>query len=224
MRAGVDMTGTTEADKARARENRMKLIAANPDKRCPPEHKHGATNTCYSGHGCRCVQCRKARAKRRRDYDHTTKQMKGRDVWVSAVLSRDRLRALAWQGWSALEVSTRAGLGHMSVQKLRKGVFSLVHQSTEKKIAAVYKELALVRNMSHAGKITRSLALSNGWLSPMDVREAHRGARPRVKQKRAARVDVAAVRAARTEGMSWLACERKFGVSVNTLKRRLEAA
>ena len=88
------MTGTTEADKARARENRMKLIAANPDKRCPPEHKHGATGTCYSGHGCRCVPCRKSRSKSRRDYDHTTKQMKGRDVWVSAVLSRDRLRAL----------------------------------------------------------------------------------------------------------------------------------
>lgn len=218
------MTGTTEADKARARENRMKLITANPDKRCPPEHKHGATGTCYSGHGCRCVPCRKARAKRRRDYDHTTKQMQGRDVWVSAVLSRDRLRALAWQGWSALEVSQRTGLGHMAVQKLRKGVFNLVKSSTEVRVATVYKELALVRNMSRAGKITRSTALANGWLSPMDVREARRGVRPRVKQKRAARVNVAAVRAARAEGASWLECERRFGVSVNTLKRRLEAA
>lgn len=218
------MTGTTEADKARARENRMKLIAANPDKRCPQDHKHGATNTCYSGHGCRCIPCRKARAKRRRDYDHTTKKMKGRDVWVSAVPSRDRLRALAWQGWSALEVSQRTGLGHMAVQKLRKGVFNLVKSSTEARVATVYKELALVRNMSRAGKITRSTALANGWLSPMGVRESHNGVRPRVKQKRGARVDVAAVRAARAEGMSWLACERKFGVSVNTLKRRLEAA
>ena len=218
------MTAATEEARAKSRELRRAKIEANVTRRCPDDHKHGETSTCYSGHGCRCAQCRKARAKRRRDYDHTTKQMRGRDVWVSAVPSRDRLRALAWQGWSALDVSTRAELGHMSVQKLRKGVFGLVHQSTEKKIAAVYKELALVRNVSRAGKITRSMALGNGWLSPMEVLEEYAVVRPRVKQKRGSRVDVAAVRAARAEGVSWLECERRFGVSVNTLKRRLEAA
>lgn len=218
------MTAATEEARAKSRELRRAKIEANVTKLCPEDHKHGETSTCYSGHGCRCAQCRKARAKRRRDYDHTTKQMQGRDVWVSAVPSRDRLRALAWQGWSALEVSQRTGLGHMAVQKLRKGVFNLVKSSTEARIATLYKELALVRNMSRAGKITRSTALANGWLSPMEVRETNNGVRPRVKQKRGKRVDVVAVRAARAEGASWLECERKFGVSVNTLKRRLEAA
>lgn len=30
---------------------------------CPPEHKHGATSTCYTGHKCRCVNCTSARTR-----------------------------------------------------------------------------------------------------------------------------------------------------------------
>ena len=27
---------------------------------CPPDHKHGATITCYSTHSCRCITCKQA--------------------------------------------------------------------------------------------------------------------------------------------------------------------
>jgi hypothetical protein len=28
---------------------------------CPPEHKHGATSTCYTVHKCRCDECTSSR-------------------------------------------------------------------------------------------------------------------------------------------------------------------
>lgn len=33
---------------------------------CPPDHKHAATMTCYSKHGCRCDDCRTHNANARR--------------------------------------------------------------------------------------------------------------------------------------------------------------
>ena len=40
------------------KRSRRKLIAANPDRLCPPDHKHGKTNNCHVNHGCRCDDCR----------------------------------------------------------------------------------------------------------------------------------------------------------------------
>jgi len=33
---------------------------------CPPEHPHGATGHCYSGHKCRCGGCREGSSKRQK--------------------------------------------------------------------------------------------------------------------------------------------------------------
>jgi hypothetical protein len=29
-------------------------------KVCPPEHRHGTSTTCYTGHSCRCGECKEA--------------------------------------------------------------------------------------------------------------------------------------------------------------------
>lgn len=133
---------------------------------CPEHHKHGETHTCYNTHGCRCVKCRRAKAKRRALYDRRYRQMQGRDVWVPAIGTVRRLRALAVIGWSIDEVAARAGLFHRSLLKVREGQRAEVHSSTWRAVRRVYAELENTPKTDRPGKITRTLALQHGWFPP----------------------------------------------------------
>lgn len=133
---------------------------------CPPDHKHGQTHTCYNTHGCRCVRCRRAKAKKRALYDRRYREMRGQDVWVPALGTVRRLRALAVIGWSIDEVASRAGLFHRSLLKVREGQRKEVRSSTWRAVRRVYAELENTPRADRAGKITRTLALAHGWLAP----------------------------------------------------------
>lgn len=135
-------------------------------RRCPKHHKHGLSHTCYNTHGCRCAACRRAKAKKRALYDRRYRQMQGRDVWVPALGTVRRLRALAVIGWSIDEIATRAGLFHRSLLKVREGQRAEVHSSTWRAVRRVYAELENTTKTDRPGKITRTRALQHGWFPP----------------------------------------------------------
>lgn len=158
------MTGTTPEARAHARELRRQRIAKNPDRRCPPDHRHGATSTCYSGHGCRCDGCLKARSAVKRGEYYGVRAITRQDVKVSAVGSMRRLQALAYMGWSCLVIAEKIGTHYRGLNRLRDGGRERVMRSTHERIDRVFRELAMVEAPGKSGRITRAHARARGWV------------------------------------------------------------
>lgn len=55
------------------RRNRAALRAANPNRLCPPDHRHGETTTCYTQHGCLCHAAPTNRQSRSQRGDYLTR-------------------------------------------------------------------------------------------------------------------------------------------------------
>lgn len=144
---------------------------------CPPDHKHGRTHTCYNAHKCRCVPCRRAKAQKRNRYDRRARELAGRDVWVPALGTVRRLRSLAVIGWGIDEIAARAGLFHRSLLKVRCGERREVHVSTWRAVKRVYEQLECHPRIDRAGRITRTLALRQGWLPPAEWDDPDRDSR-----------------------------------------------
>lgn len=87
---------------------------------CPPDHKHGATSTCYSMHGCRCDACR---AGRNAYTKHRTRQKAygrwnpGEDL-VDAEPVRAHVRSLMDRGLGAKRVAHLAGVSEPTIKVL----------------------------------------------------------------------------------------------------------
>ena len=182
------VTGTTPEARAHARELRRKSVANNQARRCPKHHRHGETGTCYSGHGCRCGDCTRARAAvKRREY-YGIRSITRQDMKVSSLGAMRRLQALAYMGWSCSVVAEKIGTHYRVVNRLREGGREHVMRSTHEVVDGVFRELAMVEAPGHSGRITRSHARSRGWVPAVawdaidDPRERPKGFR------RAARV------------------------------------
>lgn len=159
------MTAVTDEARARSREQRRARIAANPNRLCPPSHKHGATSTCFNAHFCRCAGCRGARAVAKRAEYYAARSITGGDVKMSAVGAQRRLQALAFMGWSCEAIAVRIGSHYRPLNRLRDGGRDRVMRSTHDRIDKVFRELAAVTAPGHSGRVTRALAKRNGFLS-----------------------------------------------------------
>lgn len=161
------MTAATEDGRARARELRRRAIANNPDRLCPPDHKHGETSTCFTGHGCLCDDCRVSRARVKRAEYYAARMITGQEVKVPAVGVMRRLQALAFMGWSCEAIAQRVGTHYRPLVRLRAGGRENVLRSTHDRVDAVFEELCLVRAPGHSGRVTRGVARAKGWVSAL---------------------------------------------------------
>lgn len=161
------MTAATPEARAKARAQRLAMISANPDQLCPEEHRHGETSTCYNSHGCRCVSCCTARAKRRARSDWEANRLSGRDVWVPAVGAQRRLQALAVMGWSADVIAEKIGSHYRPLMKIRAGERKRVRLSNHRRIAAVFEVLAMKEAPGQSGLVARGYARERGWVPPL---------------------------------------------------------
>lgn len=158
------MTAATPGARARSRDLRRERIARNPDRLCPPDHKHGATSTCVNGHGCRCTDCSEAKSRRKRDEYWGVRQITGQDVKVSALGVQRRLQALAYMGWSCRVLAAMIGTHDRPLNRLRDGGRERVMRSTHDAVDRVFRELALVEAPGQSGRVTRAHARSRGWV------------------------------------------------------------
>jgi len=131
---------------------------------CPPDHKHGMTHTCYNAHKCRCKDCRVSKRRRRRHYEWETRRRQGRDVWIPATGTRRKLQV---QGYSAQHVADLIGSHYRPLTKIRGGATAFTHLSMAVKVDRVFREFVMVRRTDREGKITRTRALANGWVSAL---------------------------------------------------------
>jgi plasmid maintenance system antidote protein VapI len=90
-------------------------------KVCPPDHKHGATGTCYASHFCRCDDCREGH--RRSAYNLRRAKLYGRyrpPEMVAAQPVRDHVRQLNKFG---IGVDRVASIAHVTEAGIRNLVY-----------------------------------------------------------------------------------------------------
>lgn len=76
--------------------------------RCPPEHKHGLTSTCY-GHGCGCDDCRAAAAQRQAARTKLIAYGRYESPNVDATLYREHLRRAVDLGIPVKRIAVMTG-------------------------------------------------------------------------------------------------------------------
>lgn len=111
---------------------------------CPPEHRHGGALTCYQRHGCRCDPCRvngRRNYLAKATYERKLRVVSGMDVFVPAVGSVRRMRALALNGWTLPAVSERTGFSVGGLSDIRCGRKAWVRLSTHKRLKRFYGEV-----------------------------------------------------------------------------------
>lgn len=90
---------------------------------CPPEHKHGATATCYSNHLCRCAPCRKSRADHAREVYRLQAYGTYHPGYVDAGPTRAHLAALREFGIGRAQVIRITGLDRRVLDGIEYGCY-----------------------------------------------------------------------------------------------------
>lgn len=88
---------------------------------------------------------------------------------VSARPSRDRLRALAWMGWSTRVLAERYSVNVSTLDRIREGARPRCEPETHDIMYRMFEDLCLVQAPGQGGHIARALARRNEWPSPMAI-------------------------------------------------------
>ncbi len=130
-------------------------------KVCPPEHKHGASGTCYVHHQCRCAACSAAQGARETARRKAKAYGRYDTGLVDADPVREHILALAEFGIGYKRVAEISGIGVTAVRNLvwgrqdpgpRKGELpKRVKRETAEAILAVELDVA---NLADGGKLS----------------------------------------------------------------------
>lgn len=97
--------------------------------RCPPDHKHGETPTCYT-HGCGCDDCRHAHAADMKKRRKLIAYGRYQPVRVEAGPTLARLAGLRAAGWTIAQIAEASGLNDSHVQTLINEPHGFLFRST----------------------------------------------------------------------------------------------
>lgn len=112
-------------------------VAGRVDCTCPrARHAHG-TRKAYNQDGCRCVDCRAAKAAD----DRRARVERTPPAWEPRAGTRRRLQALAADGWSLTYIAQHAHLSRDEISKLRTSSSDRILITTATHIRAVYERL-----------------------------------------------------------------------------------
>lgn len=143
------------------------------DHRCPPEHGHGVSHTCYNSHKCRCPECRaRVNTAARRRF-----KLRAYGRWqptrVPAVGTQRRVKALIAIGWSQQKIAIGCGMLPAAVWRLLDQNRALVERVTAERVADLYEQLwnqrpivTTSRQMQGFHRVT-NYAAARGWLPPL---------------------------------------------------------
>lgn len=144
--------------------------------RCPDEHKHGESSTCYSSHGCGCVPCLDARAAEKRQRTRLLAYGQFESSLVDSAPTITKIETLRTDGWTHREIATAAGMKHPEqVQMLLARRVRQVHRDTEAAVLGIQARPPKPANglVDPTGTRRRLRALARmGW-SWIALAEAH---------------------------------------------------
>lgn len=134
--------------------------------RCPPEHKHGKTGTCFNQHGCGCFPC----VESRRVYQLERDRLVAYGRWeagnsVDASGTRRRLRALAYMGWSSALLAAELDTRDTHVRQLQ--MAERCSKDTRERVKVVYDRLWNKVPPGGPRAYTANMARRKGWVGPL---------------------------------------------------------
>lgn len=145
--------------------------------RCPPEHKHGLTSTCY-GHGCGCDDCRAAAARRQAARTKLIAYGRYESPNVDATLYREHLRKAVDLGIPVNRLAGMTGKHGRWLHDFLKDDTRLISRANADIIASIPLNPDLAAptgQMKARGTVRRLRALQRqGWTMPRLVAEAGR--------------------------------------------------
>lgn len=141
---------------------------------CPPHHRHGENLNCYTAHGCRCGDCRRANT----EHGFWARHMRaaGRfeafNSLVPATGTRRRVQALMTLGYSQSAIARRLGIHQNTCSEWMQCGY--VRASTHATIAALYDQLQdtpaprSTKGERMSAARTVALAERRGYARPID--------------------------------------------------------
>ncbi len=144
-----------------------------PRRTCPPDHKHGATATCYTAHRCRCEECTNANSEAHyyRRHMRAAGRQHALQHTVDARGTRRRLQALVALGWSATRIATRLDVTHDQIFHWLAA--ERVTNTTEARVTALYERMSATAppTATYGDRISRTRARNHaarqGWAPPL---------------------------------------------------------
>ena len=122
----------------------------------------------YIHDGCRCRVCTAANRKWATEYSRERNRQLG-ITRVDATAARERLRALAWMGWSTRALAEKYQASTRTLDGVRQGRCETVRRGTHNLVHRMFEDLCLTQAPGNGGNIARALARKNNWPSPMSV-------------------------------------------------------
>ncbi len=134
--------------------------------RCPDDHKHGATGTCFNTHGCGCFPC----VEGRRVYQLNRDKLIAYGRWepsrtVDALGVRRRLQALAYMGWPSRLVAEAVGTRDSHIRMLADSATCRV--DVRDRVFAAYELLWDKEPPGGRRAYTANMARRKGWAGPL---------------------------------------------------------
>jgi hypothetical protein len=138
----------------------MPLPPEQVDPACPGV-VHGAHESAYTHHGCRCWPAKRAYSRYRKLH---AAGLRGHQRPIPAAGTRRRLQALAAIGWTLPPIAAEAGVDEDTLWLIRTGKTQAVRPRVAEAVAAVYD-----RRWDEPGPSTRSIAHARRlrWPPPM---------------------------------------------------------
>lgn len=117
-------------------------VAAEDDRlTCPPDHPHGETANCYTGHRCRCDECRASRKYHKRLTERLTARGEFVNYRVDAQPARQHIAYLRDCNMGIVRIADVAGLGRKTIESLIYADRARILYRTEQAILAVQPSL-----------------------------------------------------------------------------------
>lgn len=139
---------------------------------CPPDHKHGASSTCYNHHRCRCAACTEARGNTQRAIRRAKAYGRYESSHVPALGAQRRLQALVRQGWSQAKLGKKLGIPPQHVRRIL--VEDRITRVWHDRIAALFAQLwhqvpphTRQHDLIAYNRAVR-YATARGWPRPLD--------------------------------------------------------
>jgi uncharacterized protein YerC len=134
---------------------------------CDPDHKHGATGTCYQKHRCRCTDCRAHRAKQERDREARARAGRTQE-YVNAIITVPRIMQLMREDWTYADIEAVSGVSVPTISRIMRGVTVRVERETADAILGTHPKMRHrapePRKVDATGTIRRIRALvAVGW-------------------------------------------------------------
>lgn len=135
--------------------------------RCPPDHKHEATGTCFNQHGCGCFPCVEGRRvyQEQRDKKIAYGRWETDRTKVDATGTRRRVQALAFLGWCSKDIADGIRTRDSHVRHLWRT--DTVEQRTKERVEKFYSQVWDKEPPSGRKKKTANLARREGWVGPL---------------------------------------------------------